>query len=95
MIEQFDTAYTNYSSWKLITDDKITFLFRLVLISGYEFFRSEPEYYDLVTKPIDMLKIQHKLKNDEYEDIDALSEDVELLVQNAKLYYAVSNLLQK
>ena len=54
--------------------------------------RSEPEYYDLVSRPIDLLKIQHKLKNDEYEDIDALTEDVETLVNNAKLYYAVSTL---
>lgn len=36
-----------------------------------------------------MLKIQQKLKTDEYENIDALQSDVELLVNNTKAFYKV------
>lgn len=43
----------------------------------------------MVATPIDLRKIQQKLKMEEYEDIDQLTTDVELLVSNAKLYYKV------
>jgi len=49
--------------------------------------RTDPEYYMVVTTPIDMLKIQQKLKTEEYDEIEQLSQDVELLVSNAKAYY--------
>ena len=49
----------------------------------------EPEYYNVVTNPIDLLKIQHKLKSDEYSSVDLLTADVELMVNNAKAYYKV------
>ncbi|XP_074645019.1 protein polybromo-1-like isoform X2 [Tubulanus polymorphus] len=49
--------------------------------------RTAADYYDVVTQPIDLLKIQSKLKNDEYEDLENLSQDVELLITNAKAYY--------
>ncbi len=52
--------------------------------------RTDPEYYDIVTQPIDLLKIQHKLRSEEYDDIDQLSQDVELMVNNAKAFYSVS-----
>ena len=53
--------------------------------------RTEPEYYDIVETPIDLLKIQQKLKTDEYDDICQLTEDVQLLVNNAKAYYSVNS----
>lgn len=52
--------------------------------------RTAADYYDVVTTPIDLLKIQQKLKTDEYEDIDQLTADVFLMVNNAKAYYSVS-----
>ena len=39
---------------------------------------------------MDLLKIQHKLKSEEYDDVEAMSSDVELLVKNAQAFYAVS-----
>ena len=51
--------------------------------------RTSPEYYEVVKSPIDLLKIQQKLKTDEYEEIDQLTEDISLLVKNTKLFYAV------
>ena len=49
----------------------------------------EPEYFNVVTNPIDLLKIQHKLKSDDYSSVDLLTADVELMVNNAKAYYKV------
>nr|XP_034305706.1 protein polybromo-1 isoform X10 [Crassostrea gigas] len=52
--------------------------------------RAAADYYEVVATPIDLRKIQQKLKMEEYEDIDQLTTDVELLVSNAKLYYKKS-----
>ncbi|XP_060077506.1 protein polybromo-1-like isoform X10 [Ylistrum balloti] len=49
--------------------------------------RTAADYYDVVSTPIDLLKIQQKLKMEEYEDIDQLSTDIELMINNAKSYY--------
>ncbi|XP_033746616.1 protein polybromo-1-like isoform X8 [Pecten maximus] len=49
--------------------------------------RTAADYYDVVSTPIDLLKIQQKLKTEEYEDIDQLSTDIELMINNAKSYY--------
>ncbi|XP_030370298.1 protein polybromo-1 [Scaptodrosophila lebanonensis] len=49
--------------------------------------RQEPSYYDVVVNPIDLLKVQQKLKTDSYDDIDDLMNDLELLISNAKAFY--------
>ncbi|XP_014249170.1 protein polybromo-1 isoform X5 [Cimex lectularius] len=49
--------------------------------------RQEPAYYEVVANPIDMLKVQQKLKTDEYDDIEEFTSDIELLVSNAKAFY--------
>ncbi|KAL3851885.1 hypothetical protein ACJMK2_015582 [Sinanodonta woodiana] len=49
--------------------------------------RTAADYYEVVSTPIDLLKIQQKLKTDEYEEIDQLTQDIELMVSNAKAYY--------
>lgn len=49
--------------------------------------RQEPSYYDVVANPIDLLKIQQKLKTDSYDDLDDLTDDFELLINNAKAFY--------
>ncbi|CAH1119196.1 unnamed protein product [Phaedon cochleariae] len=49
--------------------------------------RQEPSYYDVVSNPIDLLKIQQKLKMDEYNDLDELQSDIELIVNNTKAFY--------
>lgn len=49
--------------------------------------RQEPSYYEIVTNPIDLLRVQQKLKTDSYEDAEELTTDIELLVSNAKAFY--------
>lgn len=49
--------------------------------------RQEPSYYEIVKDPIDLLRVQQKLKTDSYEDVEELTADMELLVSNAKAFY--------
>ncbi|XP_046634801.1 protein polybromo-1-like isoform X2 [Daphnia pulicaria] len=49
--------------------------------------RQEPAYYDVVSNPIDLLRIQQKIRTDEYEDLDQMTVDIERLVKNAKKFY--------
>ncbi|PSN42113.1 hypothetical protein C0J52_02963 [Blattella germanica] len=49
--------------------------------------RQEPSYYEVVTNPIDLLKVQQKLKTDEYEDVEELTTDMLLMVNNSKAFY--------
>ncbi|XP_033100393.1 protein polybromo-1-like isoform X2 [Anneissia japonica] len=49
--------------------------------------RSQPDYYEVVSSPIDMLKIQQRIRMDEYDTVNQMSSDVELMISNAKSYY--------
>ena len=53
--------------------------------------RSDPGYYDVVDNPIDVIKIQQKLKTDEYENMDEMKADFDLMVSNSKAYYKKSS----
>ncbi|CAD6186179.1 unnamed protein product [Caenorhabditis auriculariae] len=49
--------------------------------------RTDPEYYKVVSEPIDVTRIQQKLNTDEYRNFEQFCADVELLVKNARAYY--------
>ena len=49
--------------------------------------RTDPGYYEVVSDPIDMLRIQQKLRTDEYADLDELTSDFVKLFNTAFAYY--------
>ncbi|OXU25338.1 hypothetical protein TSAR_015577 [Trichomalopsis sarcophagae] len=49
--------------------------------------RQEPGYYEVVSNPMDLLKVQQKIRTDEYRDMDEMANDILLMVKNAKAFY--------
>lgn len=45
-----------------------------------------PDYYKIITNPIDMKTIQQKLASDEYQTEEEFIHDFEVLFQNARHY---------
>lgn len=52
--------------------------------------RTDSEYHNVVHKPIDLTRIGQKLTAEEYNSLDEMVEDLELLFNNILLFYKVS-----
>jgi len=49
--------------------------------------RAMPDFYEVVAAPIDLSRIQQKVKLEEYDGIEQMTTDIELLVNNTKNYF--------
>ncbi|CAF1411121.1 unnamed protein product [Adineta ricciae] len=49
--------------------------------------RANAEYYASIKQPIDLIRIQQKIRTDEYQTIEQFIDDIQLLINNAKTFY--------
>ncbi|KAH9526702.1 Protein polybromo-1 [Dermatophagoides farinae] len=49
--------------------------------------RTLAEYYEKVSTPIDLLRIQQKIRMDEYDDLEQFESDIKLLINNTKAFF--------
>merc|ERR1719205_28447 len=45
-----------------------------------------PDYYEVIRKPVDIAKIQQRIDEEYYEDMDALEKDFALMCKNTQQY---------
>ena len=57
--------------------------------------RAYPDYYEVIKKPIAMMKIRSQIKSGLYETVEALQEDIELCFTNAQTYNEPNSMLYK
>ncbi|KAI0675237.1 histone acetyltransferase GCN5, partial [Trametes maxima] len=44
------------------------------------------DYYDVITHPMDLSTMEHKLDNNQYPDVDAFLDDAQLVFDNCRMY---------
>ncbi|CAF5189704.1 unnamed protein product, partial [Rotaria magnacalcarata] len=49
--------------------------------------RTHADYYTLIKQPIDLIRIQQKIRTDEYRTLEQFIDDIQLLLNNAKIFY--------
>ncbi|OTF79968.1 hypothetical protein BLA29_002514 [Euroglyphus maynei] len=54
-----------------------------------------PDYYDIVTEPIDLKMIASRIQNREYNNLNDLEKDLILMIRNAKMYNAPGSQIYK
>ena len=45
----------------------------------------------MIKQPIDLIRIQQKLRTDEYQTLEQFNDDIQLLLNNAKTFYRVKD----
>ncbi|MFH4974813.1 hypothetical protein AB6A40_001522 [Gnathostoma spinigerum] len=49
--------------------------------------RTDPEYFKVISQPMDLTRIQQKIRTEEYNSVDEFCADFALLVDNNKMYF--------
>lgn len=55
--------------------------------------RELPDYYEIIKKPIDLKKIQAKIKDSKYSSLDQLQVDIDLMFKNTQEYNMEGSLI--
>lgn len=50
-----------------------------------------PRYYSIIRRPMDLLKMEEKLDNGDYESFSDFRNDFKLIVNNCRLYNGQNN----
>merc|ERR1712203_443047 len=54
-----------------------------------------PDYYEVIRRPVDIFKIQGKIDDGKYDDLDALEKDFMLLCSNTQKYNEDGSLIHE
>jgi len=54
-----------------------------------------PEFHAVVSNPMDLARIQQKMKNYEYTNVDHMAADVKIMIDNTKNFFQVYNIFIK
>jgi len=54
-----------------------------------------PDYYEIIKRPVDIAKIEQRIENDKYEDLDAIEKDFMLLCKNTQQYNEDGSLIHE
>lgn len=55
--------------------------------------RELPDYYEIIKKPIDLKRIQARMKDNKYLNMDMLQKDIELMARNTQEYNVEGSLV--
>ena len=55
--------------------------------------RELPDYYEIIKKPIDLKKVQSKIKDHKYNSLDMLASDIDLMCKNTQEYNMEGSLI--
>lgn len=55
--------------------------------------RELPDYYEIIKKPIDLKRIQTRIKDNKYLNMDMLQADIELMARNTQEYNVEGSLV--
>ncbi len=56
--------------------------------------RDLPDYYDIIKKPIDLKRVQARIKDNKYASLDMLAADMELMAKNTQEYNVEGSLVR-
>ena len=59
------------------------------------FCRAYPDYYEVISRPVALLKIRSQIKAGQYSSLEAVEQDLELCFCNAQTYNEPTSMLYK
>merc|ERR550532_1472637 len=87
MIEERETLKKRYNTlYKAVRDFQVNGRHLINMFMQIPSKIDYPDYYLVISEPIDMAMIEEKIKSNRYANQDALVQDFELMFNNARHY---------